>query len=190
MDKVIEKWDEILQTVKRDYNISDVAFNTWLKPLEVYDVTDNVITILVPSEQVVLINLLNKKYKLLLQVTICELTGISECDVKFISPDEAPKKEVSSYDNASASTAMSYIDRRCEEAHLNPKYIFDTFIVGNNNKFAQAAALAEFFLKYQFCHLMPPFIVIGNIASGSPSGTGLECSRAARRRAVQRSRSS
>ena len=37
MDKVIEKWDEILQTVKRDYNISDVAFNTWLKPLEVYD---------------------------------------------------------------------------------------------------------------------------------------------------------
>ena len=61
MDKVIEKWDEILQTVKRDYNISDVAFNTWLKPLEVYDVTDNVITILVPSEQVVLINLLNKK---------------------------------------------------------------------------------------------------------------------------------
>ena len=54
MDKVIEKWDEILQTVKRDYNISDVAFNTWLKPLEVYDVTDNIITILVPSEQVVI----------------------------------------------------------------------------------------------------------------------------------------
>ena len=140
MDKVIEKWDEILQTVKRDYNISDVAFNTWLKPLEVYDVTDNVITILVPSEQVVLINLLNKKYKLLLQVTICELTGISECDVKFISPDEAPQKDVPSYDNA--APAMSDIERRCEDAHLNPKYIFDTFIVGNNNKFAQAAALA------------------------------------------------
>ena len=132
MDKVIEKWDEILQTVKRDYNISDVAFNTWLKPLEVYDVTDNIITILVPSEQVVLINLLNKKYKLLLQVTICELTGISECDVKFISPDEAPQKDIPSYDNA--APAMSDIERRCEDAHLNPKYIFDTFIVGNNNK--------------------------------------------------------
>ena len=109
MDKVIEKWDEILQTVKRDYNISDVAFNTWLKPLEVYDVTDNVITILVPSEQVVLINLLNKKYKLLLQVTICELTGISECDVKFISPDEAPQKDVPSYDNA--APAMKTLDK-------------------------------------------------------------------------------
>ena len=142
MDKVIENWDKILQTVKADYDVGDVAFNTWLKPLKVYDVRNHVITILVPSEQVVLINLLNKKYKLLLQVTICEITGMEECEVKFISPDEAPKKEVSSYDNASASTAMSDIDRRCEEAHLNPKYIFDTFIVGNNNKFAQAAALA------------------------------------------------
>ena len=142
MDKVIENWDKILQTVKADYDVGDVAFNTWLKPLKVYDVKDNVITILVPSEQVVLINLLNKKYKLLLQVTICEITGMEECEVKFISPDEAPKKEVSSYDNASADTGLSDIDRRCEEAHLNPKYIFDTFIVGNNNKFAQAAALA------------------------------------------------
>ena len=190
MDKVIENWDKILQTVKADYDVGDVAFNTWLKPLKVYDVKDNVITILVPSEQVVLVSLLNKKYKLLLQVTICEITGMDECEVKFISPDEAPKKEVSSYTNAAAETGLTDIDRRCEEAHLNPKYIFDTFIVGNNNKFAQAAALAEFFLKYQFCHLVPPFIVIGNIASGSPSGTGLECSHAVRRRAVQRSRSS
>ena len=120
MDKVIENWDKILQTVKADYDVGDVAFNTWLKPLKVYDVRDHVITILVPSEQVVLINLLNKKYKLLLQVTICEITGMEECEVKFISPDEAPKKEVSSYYNASASTAMSDIDRRCEEAQQNP----------------------------------------------------------------------
>ena len=67
---------------------------------------------------------------------------MDECEVKFISPDEAPKKEVSSYTNAAAETGLTDIDRRCEEAHLNPKYIFDTFIVGNNNKFAQAAALA------------------------------------------------
>ncbi len=53
MDKVIENWDKILQTVKADYDVGDVAFNTWLKPLKVYDVKDNVITILVPSEQVV-----------------------------------------------------------------------------------------------------------------------------------------
>ena len=141
MDKVIEKWDEILQTVKSDYDVGDVAFNTWLKPLKVYEVKNNLVTILVPSEQVVLVSLLNKKYKLLLQVSICEVTGMEECEIKFISPDEVPKEEVPSYNNGDSSS-LSDIDRRCKEAHLNPKYIFDTFIVGNNNKFAQAAALA------------------------------------------------
>ena len=50
MDKVIEKWDEILQTVKSDYDVGDVAFNTWLKLLKVYEVKNNLATILVPSE--------------------------------------------------------------------------------------------------------------------------------------------
>ena len=51
MDKVIEKWDEILQIVKVEYDVANVAFNTWLKPLKVYEVRDNVVTILVPESQ-------------------------------------------------------------------------------------------------------------------------------------------
>ena len=35
MDKVIENWDKILQTVKADYDVGDVAFNTWL-PVALY----------------------------------------------------------------------------------------------------------------------------------------------------------
>ena len=35
MDKVIEKWDEILQTVQSDYDVGDVDFTTCLKPLKV-----------------------------------------------------------------------------------------------------------------------------------------------------------
>lgn len=52
MNKVVEKWDEILQIVKTEHDLSDVSFNTWLKPLTVYEVVDNVVTIIVPSEQV------------------------------------------------------------------------------------------------------------------------------------------
>ena len=33
MNKVVEKWDEILQIVKIEHDLSDVSFNTWLKPL-------------------------------------------------------------------------------------------------------------------------------------------------------------
>ena len=35
MNKVMEKWDEILHIVKTEYEVAEVAFNTWLKPLKV-----------------------------------------------------------------------------------------------------------------------------------------------------------
>ena len=36
MDKILEKWDEILSTVKHEHDISDISFDTWIRPLEVY----------------------------------------------------------------------------------------------------------------------------------------------------------
>ena len=62
MNKVVEKWDEILQIVKTEHDLSDVSFKTWLKPLTVYQVEGNIVTIIVPSEQVGL-NYISKKYK-------------------------------------------------------------------------------------------------------------------------------
>ena len=48
MDAVIEKWEEILQTVKSEYEVTDVPFNTWLKPLKVYEVDGKLIQWLFP----------------------------------------------------------------------------------------------------------------------------------------------
>ena len=138
MDTVIEKWEEILQTVKSEYEVTDVPFNTWLKPLKVYEVDGKLITVVVPSEQAAIgVNYISKRYKIPLQVTICVLTGMEECEVRFVLEKDLPKKteKNTSYDK-------QVQDTRYEEAHLNPKYTFDTFVVGSNNKFAQAAALA------------------------------------------------
>ena len=52
MNTVIEKWDEILQTVKSEYEVNDVPFNTWLKPLKVYGVDGKLITVLITSVNV------------------------------------------------------------------------------------------------------------------------------------------
>lgn len=51
MDKILEKWDEILSTVKHEHDISDISFDTWIRPLEVYGVEGSTLYILVPSEQ-------------------------------------------------------------------------------------------------------------------------------------------
>ena len=51
MEKVIEKWEEIINTVKKEHELSEVSFDTWIRPLEVYGIDGNKLYILVPSEQ-------------------------------------------------------------------------------------------------------------------------------------------
>ena len=91
MNIVAEKWDEILQTVKIEYDLSNISFITWIKPLKLYSVEGNVVTILVPSEQVGL-NYINKRYKLPLQVVICEYMGIENIDDILADLEQALEK--------------------------------------------------------------------------------------------------
>ena len=51
MHLVEEKWDEILLTVKREHELTDISFNTWLKPLQIFSIQNNRIYILVSGEQ-------------------------------------------------------------------------------------------------------------------------------------------
>ena len=133
MEKVIEKWDQILNTVKKEHEISDISFDTWMRPLEVYAVESNTLYILAPFEQMAL-SYIQKKYYLPLKVAIGEILG-EEYDIQFILPEHArslnikkPAKKVASLNGTNSN--------------LNPNYTFDTFVVGNNNRFAQSASLA------------------------------------------------
>lgn len=133
MNIIYEKWDEILETVKTEHELSDVSFKTWLKPLTIHNIDDQVVTILVPSQQVGL-NYISKKYALPLKVAISELTG-SDYDIRFVLPEDVQNVEKEVPVSTNYNTSM-------EMANLNPKYTFDTFVVGSNNKFAHAASLA------------------------------------------------
>ena len=134
MDKIIEKWDEILNTVKQEYEISDVSFDTWIRPLEVFAIEGNTLYILVPSEQMAL-SYISKKYLAPLRVAIVEITEI-EYEIKFILPEEARTLKLNTKP-AKAAPAVT-----ADESNLNPNYTFDTFVVGNNNRFAHSASLA------------------------------------------------
>lgn len=138
MDVIREKWEEILYTVKVEHELSDISFKTWLRPLEIHSISDHVVTILVPSEQMGL-EYINKKYMFPIKVAIAEITG-TEYDIEFILPEQAKKREQK--EKISSNLKNTKLNTTLEKANLNPKYTFDTFVVGNNNKFAHAAALA------------------------------------------------
>ena len=91
MNIIFEKWDEILETVKKEHALTDVSFKTWLKPLKIHKVENQVAFILVPSQQVGL-EYISKKYALPLKVAISELTD-SEFEVKFILPEDIQEEE-------------------------------------------------------------------------------------------------
>ncbi len=135
MDLILEKWDEILRTVKTEHEISDISFDTWIRPLEVYGVQDHTLYILVPSEQMTL-SYISKKYYLPLKVAIAEITG-TEYEIQFILPEQA--KNIGS--SKSKSKKAAFADKG-DKSNLNPNYTFDTFVVGNNNRFAHSASLA------------------------------------------------
>ena len=76
MNELQDKWNEILQGVKEDFEINDVSFNTWLLPLKIYSVDGQTVTIVASDEtDEMAINYISKKYEKPLATKIAEVTG-------------------------------------------------------------------------------------------------------------------
>ena len=138
MNEIKNNWMEIKETVRREYNLSSISYNTWIEPLKIHNVVNNVVNIVIPSDQSHALNYISTKYKSFFQVTISEMFN-HMYDVNFILEADAKSSEPVEQEQ-SMSAPFSKVNY--ESANLNPKYKFDTFIVGSNNKFAHSASLA------------------------------------------------
>ena len=139
MNEIKERWDEIKEILRHEYDLTNISFNTWVAPLQFYKEDNDVVTILIPAEQAHLLNYIQKQYKIYFQVTISELMN-RNYDIDFIAEGDVVIPEVKKGKPLPApkrSTSHNY-----DHANLNNKYKFDTFVVGSNNKFAHSAALA------------------------------------------------
>lgn len=134
MNLVKEKWDDIIQKLKIEYDIYDVSFKTWILPLKVHEEKDSTVSIIAPSRAH--IDFIIKKYLLYLKVCIEEITGV-EYKINLITEEDSGSISTD-HQLTNSNNKMNLF----EQANLNPKYTFDTFVVGGNNNFAHAASLA------------------------------------------------
>ena len=141
-NKLKENWEQIKETVKTEYNVSNIAFNTWIAPLSFHhEENDEIIALITGTnaDNSLALEYINNKYKNFFQVTISEFMN-HEYDIKFVLEKDIQSEEKEDLQNHVDKGNIYNI--KYENAHLNSKYTFDTFVVGSNNKLAQSAALA------------------------------------------------
>ena len=137
MEDLKQNWDLILQTFKERYELQDISFNSWIKPIEVYTVENDTITLIMSSTSMnpdMAVSYVEKKYLEMLRITICEIMN-HEYDVRLITAKDKKAAEIKKAATGSAAKNSGL-------QNLNPNYTFDTFVVGTNNNLAHAASLA------------------------------------------------
>ncbi len=133
MSSLYEKqWEAILNII--EIETSSVSFNTWFKDTQIIDIQDNALSISVKNEFTK--EILNTRYLELIRNSALQVLN-KEYAIKFVLPNEQSNIEKK---NAKKSDVLQ--DPLNNQSTLNPRYVFDSFVVGNSNRMAHAAALA------------------------------------------------
>ncbi|WP_338752435.1 chromosomal replication initiator protein DnaA [Bacillus sp. FJAT-52991] len=136
MENIDDLWSKVLQSIEK--KISKPSFDTWLKSTKAHSLQGDSITITAPNDFAR--DWLEGHYSQLISGVIGEITG-EQLAVRFIIPEHQQSEE---FDVSSAKKQQN----KKEDTHefpqnmLNPKYTFDTFVIGSGNRFAHAASLA------------------------------------------------
>ncbi|AEB77201.1 chromosomal replication initiator protein DnaA [Clostridium botulinum] len=129
-------WSKTLNIIKGE--LTEVSFNTWIKSISPISIDENTIKLQVPNDFTR--GILESRYKDLI-INAIKLITSKKYNIEFsITSEEVLNNNhlnttlKSNNENIVINDEMTSI--------LNPKYTFDSFVIGNSNRFAHAASLA------------------------------------------------
>lgn len=121
-------WEKALESIASF--LSKPSFETWLKPTKPVALEGNVLIVEVPNDFAR--DWLESRYAPLLTTTIRELLE-EDLDLKFVTPSRGDNTE---------NKIQATVNPAPQPNQLNHKYTFESFVVGESNRFAHAASLA------------------------------------------------
>ena len=132
-----ELWNNVLNSLESSVNKQ--SFNMWLKDTEPLSISENILKIRVIDE--VTRRHISEQYLTQISSKIREITGQNYICEFITSNGYAPdQNEKSSVKQAVQDKTFFKREPMSTESTLNPKYIFDNFVIGPNNQYAHAAA--------------------------------------------------
>lgn len=130
-------WNKFLETVKQE--VSSISYNTWFAETELHDMNNGKARVIVPMP--IHKKHLSDSYKEMATRIFNEITG-SNFEFEFLLKDEIDDNNSSNVQKEPPIEEVGVPYNNPIASNLKPNYTFDTFIVGNSNKFAHAAALS------------------------------------------------
>lgn len=153
MQDLYENWQKALDYSKSQ--ISEVGFETWLKFMHPIIIDDGYLIVAVPNFFTQ--NVLKNRYDSLIEDAFYKFTS-QKIKIKYvIATDEEIETLKQSYTKNNTKKENNINN------YLNPKYTFDSFVVGNGNRFAHAAALA---VAKDPAHAYNPLFIYGGVGLG------------------------
>ena len=134
-------WSKLLDTLKE--KLTSLSYNTWFKETELYKLSNNKAYIIVPMT--VHKKHITDNFSEIISSILYDLTN-TNYDLIFLLKEEVEENN-SLLDDELVNSQSNSIEKKDNkvnrvDSNLNSNYVFDTFIVGNSNKFAHAAALS------------------------------------------------